>query len=45
MSFPVERLIQKHKNKRVTEEINSFLKSSDIKYDKSKILININELD
>mgnify|MGYP001279283112 CR=1 FL=1 len=45
ISFPVEQLIKKHRNNLITNEINSFLKSSGIKYDETKILQYINEFD
>ena len=45
ISFPTEQLIKKHRNKLLTEKINSFLKSSNIKYNKSKVLKYINEFD
>ena len=45
ISFPVEQIIKNHRNKLIIEEINSFLKSSNIKYSKSKVLKYIDEFD
>ena len=45
ISFPTEQLIKKHRNKLLAEKINSFLKSSNIKYNKSEVLKYINEFD
>ena len=45
ISFPIEQLIKKHRNKLLAEEINSFLKSSNIKYNKSRVLKYIEEFD
>ena len=44
-SYPIEKTVKKHRNNLITEEINSFLNSSNISYNKSKVLECVNEFD
>ena len=45
ISYPIENDIKEHKNNLIMEEIHSFLKSSDLKYDKSNIKEYLKEFD
>ena len=44
-SYPIDKIVLKHRNNLITENLNSFLKSSKIKYDKHKIVEYISEFD
>jgi hypothetical protein len=44
-SYPIDKIVLKHRNNLITEKLNSFLKSSDIEYDKHKIIEYISEFD
>lgn len=45
ISYPIDRIVIEHRNNLIIEEINSFLKSSNIRYNKHKILEYITEFD
>ena len=44
-SYPIDKIVLKHRNNLIIEKLNSFLKSSDIEYDKHKIIEYISEFD
>ena len=45
ISYPIDKIVIKHRNNLIIGEINSFLKSSNIRYNKHKILEYITEFD
>ena len=44
-SYPIDKIVVKHRNNLMVEQINSFLKLSKIRYDKHKIVEYISEFD